>query len=314
MKNFVNKSHISGFIYEHDLALKVTGAQSKAPNTQYITGTLSVATDDACLNIVPVHFSYVTAKTSTGKDNATFATLNSIIDGTHKTIMNGGKENAACVRIDSAIALNEFYTDKNRKEELVSAKRNEGGFVHVCSPSELEADENARNTFETDILITNATRTEADEEKNIPEKVILKGAIFDFRKALLPVEFAVYSEGGKDYFEGLGISAKEPLLTKVKGNQISETIVRQTVEEGAFGEPSVRETRSTRKEFVVNWAMSAPYDWDAEGTMTVAELNEAIANREVYLADMKRRADEYKASKNNAMAASTAPAAGGFNF
>ena len=110
--------------------------------------------------------------------------------------MNGGKENAACVRIDSAIALNEFYTDKNGKEELVSAKRNEGGFVHVCSPSELEADENARNTFEADILITNATRTEADEEKNIPEKVILKGAIFDFRKALLPVEFSVYSEGG----------------------------------------------------------------------------------------------------------------------
>ena len=39
----------------------------------------------------------------------------------------------------------------------------------------------------------------------------------------------------------------------------------------------------------------------------------ALANP-LYLADMKRRADEYKASKNNAMAASTAPAAGGFNF
>ena len=313
MKNFVNKSHISGFIYEHDLALKVTGAQSKAPNTQYITGTLSVATDDACLNIVPVHFSYVTAKTSTGKDNATFTTLNSIIDGTHKTIMNGGKENAACVRIDSAIALNEFYTDKSGKEELVSAKRNEGGFVHVCSPSELEADENARNTFETDILITSATRTEADEEKNIPEKVILKGAIFDFRKALLPVEFVATNDKAMDYFEGLGATKNEPVFTCLWGRQISETITTTVTEESAFGEPSVREVKRSRKEYLITGASPDTHVWDDESTMTAEELKKAVAEREVYLAGVKARQDEYKASKN-APAVAAAPANSAFNF
>lgn len=47
--------------------------------------------------------------------------------------------------------------------------------------------------------------------------------------------------------------------------------------------------------------------------MTVAELNELIAKRETYLATIKQRQDEYKASKN---AAATAPAIdnSGFNF
>ena len=48
--------------------------------------------------------------------------------------------------------------------------------------------------------------------------------------------------------------------------------------------------------------------------MTAAELTEALANREVYLAGVKQRADEYKASKNAITPVTSAPAQGGFNF
>jgi hypothetical protein len=48
--------------------------------------------------------------------------------------------------------------------------------------------------------------------------------------------------------------------------------------------------------------------------MTAAELTEAIAAREVYLAGVKQRADEYKASKGAAPANAAAPAQGAFNF
>ena len=44
--------------------------------------------------------------------------------------------------------------------------------------------------------------------------------------------------------------------------------------------------------------------------MTVNELNAAITTRETYLATLKQRNDEYKASK----ASTAAPAAGGFDF
>jgi hypothetical protein len=229
--------------------------------------------------------------------------------------MKDGIENATKVRIDSAIGLNEFYTDRNGKEELVSAKRNEGGFVHVVSV--LDEDERKRNTFEVDMLITNVIRIDGDEEKKTNDKVVVKGAIFDFRNSLLPVEFSATNPRAMDYFENLGASTKAPVFTRLKGNQISETIVRQIVEESAFGDPSVREVKNTRKDFLVTWAAAEPYEWDSEESILVSELNEAIANREVALAEIKTRNEEYKASKaagTNAPSAFAAPTTSGFNF
>lgn len=309
MRNVINRTHIEGFIYEHDLQLRVSGENSKKPGTQFIMGNVHIATDDEMTNIVPVHFTYVTAKTAKGNDNATFGVLNQIIDGTLGSVMAVGSENAAKVRIDSAIGLNEFYTDRNGKEELVSAKRNEGGFVHTTMT--LSEDEKLRNTFDVDMLITNVRVLEADPDKNMPEKAIIKGAIFDFRKSLLPVEFSATNPGAISYFEGLGASNKEPIFTRVKGRQVSETIVRRIEEESAFGEASVREVTSSRKDWVITWAQKEPYLWDDEDSITAAELTEAMANREVYLAGVKQRQDEYKASKGQA---SAAPKVGAFNF
>ena len=313
----INKTHIEGLVYEHTLELKASGPNSKNPGTEYITGNLSVATDDACLNVVTVHFTYVTAVTGKGNTNATFVALKNIIDGVAKNVMKDGKDVAAKVRIDSAIGLNEFYTDRNGKEELVSAKRNEGGFVHIVDT--LVEDEKSRNTFECDMIITGATRTEANPEKQIPEKVIVKGAIFDFRKALLPVEFSAVNAGAMNYFESLGATSKEPVFTKIWGRQVSETIVKTITEESAFGDASVREVKNTRRDFVITGAAKEPYVWDDESTITVTELNEAITARETYLATVKQRQDEYKASKGATAAPtvnlnSTAPSNMAFNF
>ena len=310
MKNMINRTHIEGVIYEHDLQVRVTGENSKNPGTEFIMGTVSIATDDAMTNIVPVHFTYVTATTAKGNANATFTTLKQIIDGSLGSVMNNGAEGAAKIRIDSAIGLNEFYSDRNGQEELVSAKRNEGGFVHTTTT--LAEDEKLRNTFEVDMLITNVREVEADPDKNLPAKAIVKGAIFDFRKSVLPVEFSATNPNAMNYFLGLGASAKEPVFTRVKGRQVSETIVRKITEESAFGEPSVREVTTSRKDWVITWAQGDVYAWDDESTITAAELTEAMANREVYLADVKKRQDEYKASKGQTPAA--APAKAAFNF
>ena len=312
MKSMINRSHIEGLIYEHDLQMRESGPNSKNPGTQFIMGNVQIATDDAMTNIVPVHFTYVTATTSKGNPNATFTILSQIIDGTLGSVMANGADSAAKVRIDSAIGLNEFYSDRNGQEERVSAKRNEGGFVHTVAA--LAEDESSRNTFEADILITNVRIVDADEERNLPEKAIIKGAIFDFRKALLPIEFSAINPNAISYFEGLGASSKEPVFTRVKGRQVSETITRKITEESAFGEASVREVTSNRKDWVINWAQSDPYVWDDESTITAAELTEAMSNREVYLAGIKQRQDEYKASKGQATAATATPAKGAFNF
>ena len=309
MRKMINKTYIEGLLYEHKLELKESGPNSKNPGTKFISGTIDIATDNAGVNIVPVHFTYVTEKTAKGSTNATFTTLMNIIDQKFGTVMGNGKDNAVKLRIDSALGLNEFYSDRNGTEELVSVKRNEGGFVHVADS--LTEDENARNTFTCDMLITNVSIKEADEEKNLPEKAIIKGAIFDFRGSLLPVEFSAINPKAIAYFESLEASSKNPTLTKLWGRQVSETIVRTITEESAFGEDSVREVKSSRKDFVITGASKEPYEWDTEETITANELAEIIANRETYLATMKQRQDEYKASQGANVAA---PSNAGFNF
>lgn len=310
MKTMINSTHIEGLIYESTLELRVSGENSKNPGTEFIMGNLNIATDNDCTNIVPVHFTYVTATTSKGSTNATFNVLKDIVDGKIGTVMANGKENAGKVRIDSAIGLNEFYSDRNGKEELVSAKRNEGGFVHTVAA--LNADEKARNTFMADMLITSVTHVDADDERGTKEKALVRGCVFDFRKAVLPIEFSVTNARGMDYFEGLEASPKSPVFTKVWGRQISQTVTNKRVEESGWGEANVQESTSTRRDWVITGSNTEPYAWDDEETITAKELTEAMANREVYLAGIKQRQDEYRASK--AAPAAAAPAAGGFNF
>ena len=309
-KTMINQTHIEGVLYEHSLEAKVSGDTSKNPGTPFITGTISIATDDAMTNIVPIHFTYVTANFGSGKPNDTYTTLNNIINGTFGTYMKDGADKAVKLRVDSALGLNEFFADRNGKEELVSAKRNEGGFVHRIDA--LDEDEKTRNTFKVDMLINCVTHVDGDPERGTADKCIVKGAIFDFRKSLLPVEFSATNANAMRYFESLGATQREPVFTCVWGRQVSETIVRQIVTESAFGEDEVREVKNTRRDFVITGAAKEPYLWDDESSITAAELNEAIQKREVDLAAMKKRQDEYRASKNTVSQA--APAQGGFNF
>lgn len=316
-KTMKNLTHIEGFLYEHSLEKKVTGENSKNPGTEYIGGVIRIATDNAIENIVDVHFTYVTPTFgSSGKKNGNWQIMEDIIAGKYKTYMEVGEE-ATKLDIDSAIALNEFYSDRNSKDgemELVSTKRNEGGFIHIKKPDEeLKEKEADRAAFATDMVITKFKVVDADPDREIKEHAVLGGAIFNFRKELLPVEYVVYNPKAIAYFGSLGISNKNPIFTEVRGTQINSTIVKRKEEESAFGEVDVVETRTSRREFMVTWAKGTPYPWDDESSITAAEMKEAMENRNTYLAGIKKRQDEYAAARKAANTA-TSSAADGYDF
>lgn len=304
MKNPINTTHIEGLVYESNLELRTAGEKSKFPGTVFIMGVLKVATDDECTNIVPVHFTYVTAVTSKGKPNATFPILKDIIDGKIGTVMANGPENAGKIRIDSALGLNEFYSDRSGEDTLISTKRNEGGFVHLVTA--LNQDEKMRSTFTTDIVITKVSRIDADEERGTPERVIVHGCVFDFRKAILPVDFVVTNARGMDYFEALDASPTNPVFTKVWGRQKASVVKR--VEESSWGEAHVQESAATRIDWVITGSNKEPYDWDDESTILATELSQAMSDREIYLASVKQRQIEYKAAQNSASVPNTGDA------
>ena len=300
MRKAQNTERIEGRIYQHDLTVKqVQNQASENFGKDFISGNIEVATDEELLNVIKVHFTYVTETSKSGTKNATYATLKKIIDE-NKTCVTVGKDAATKVRIDTALALNDFY---NNNDELVSAKTNEGGFVTIVN--EL-GEPKERNTFSVDMVITGVTHVDKDDEKNVKEHALVKGAIFNFRNDLLPVEFKVENEAGIKYFDDLGASGSEPVYTRVWGKIISETKTTTQEVESAFGEAAVRTYRNTNKEWVITGTAKVPYDFGDENILTVEELTKAAQNREVYLADVKKRAEEYKASR----AAGTTPAAG----
>ena len=326
MKKPINKEHIEGYVYDHDLSVRTVQSQTKpdgTPNPNYgkefIAGKLDVQTDEEGINIVTINFTYVTATTSKGARNETFYSLKSIIDES-KTVLKCGAENATMVTVDTALGLNDFYTSRSGEETLVSAKRNDGGFVHIVN--KLKPDVNARNTFEFDMLINGAIFIEGDEEKNTTDHVVVKGAVFNFRNAMLPVELVVRNPGGMKYFENLDASPSNLIFTKVWGNITNLVMQNEVIEESAFGEAAVKSYDRTIREWLIVGAAKEPYEiGDEKNGITSDDIKKAMADRETYLADVKKRQDEYQASRqtnDNAFTQVTAPianaAAGGFNF
>lgn len=317
MKKPINREKISGRLYDiSQLAIKtVQNSESENFGKEFIGGSIDIATDDDCLNIVTVYFTYVPPTYKSGKVNNTYGVLKNLIEN-GKTILTDGADEATLVQVDASLSLNDFYTTRNGEEVLVSAKRNNGSFANIVNKL---GDADIRSTFECDVLINGTQYVEADEERHIAQDyLIVKGAVFDFRGAILPVEFVVKNQGGIKYFESLDASPKNLIFTKVWGQINSKTIVDRREEESAFGEPAVKEYTHPVREWVITGTSKpdAVYEiGDEKGGITEDEIKKALADREVYLADVKKKADEYQASKNAGNVTANAPAAmGGFSF
>lgn len=315
MRKAINSERIEGRVYQHNLTIKTVQNQTSANfGKEFISGNLEVAVDEAGLNVIPVHFTYVTEVTSSGKTNATYTNLKRIYEE-GKTWVSNGKDEAMKVRIDTALALNDFYT---QDDNLVSVKTNEGGFVTIIN-GEL-CPENERNTFAADMVITSVSRVEKNPDKNINDDYVsVKGAIFNFRNDLLPVDFTVRHVDGMKYFEDLGVTRSEPIYTKVWGKIMCMTSTSEVKEESAFGESSVRTYERKEKDWTITGTAKVPYEFGDEKVLTADELTKAMQNRQTMLAETKARSDEYRAQKaaTPAVTASSAPAAitsGTFNF
>lgn len=311
-KELLNKEFIEGRLYQHNLELKtVKNEQSSNFGKEFISGTIDIATDEEGLNVIPVHYTYVTETTKGGNTNSTFTILKNIIQGA-RTWLTDGKDVALKVRCNPALALNDFY---NNNDELVSVKKNEGGFVSTVKDLVPEPE---RSRFDCDMVITSVTRVEPEDGSE--DYVKIKGAVFDFRKALLPVEFVCRHEpeGGMEYFESLDASPSNPIFTRVKGDIVNNTITTEIEEASAFGAASVRTVTRNAREWRVTWANPVEYDFGEDDTLTAEELKQAMQDRQVYLANLKKNREDYLASKatkasNEVKNAMNVPE-GGFDF
>ena len=295
MKKCINKVTIEGYLYQHNLAVKTVQNQaSENYGKEFINGTIDIATDEAGLNVVPVHFTYVTPTTKAGGVNRTYTVLKSIVDGA-PTWIESGKDLALKLKCEPSFALNDFVAQDG---QMVSQMIQEGGFISVVN--ELGPEE-TRNTFTLDFLITNVTHVEADEEKNIAEDYCtVRGAGFNFRNALLPMTFKVTNPQGMNYFESLDATNTDPVFIKVWGRIINRTTRVEKIEESAFGDAAVTSYERKVKEWIITGVAKEAYDYGDENILTAEEITKAMQDRQVLLAEVKRQNEEYKASKATA--------------
>lgn len=307
-KNWTNQVDIQGYVFDfgsderRGLHKAVTGPNSKNPGTEYIQGDINIATDEDATNVVTVHYAYVvpTFPAKDGKperDNPIYQTLANLLD-TAKTYKEFGKD-AQKVRISAELEANEFY---NRDDELVTAKRIRGGFIHLMSPTE-PISKPAKFTLEC-VLVGCRDKEVEDGD----DYVILSGFAFNFRNDLIPFDVDVTNEGGKNYFRGLDITKKNPVATKIWGNIISNIVKSEKTIENAFGEPTVETTERTIRSWSVTGASPETMEYGDDTVMTNKDMKKLITAREERLAEEKKRQEEYRASQNSgAFAATAAP-------
>ena len=316
MRENVNKMNIEGKIYQFDLTEKVTGENSKNPGTPFISGTVDVAIDSTQENQVQVHYTYVTPTYASGKTNATYTALKQIIDS-GKTIFHDGYEAATCVRLNPSYSVNDWFPQG--KEESAETPRNEGGFVTIVTEGALSPEGDAkRNKFTLDVVIYNVAEIVPEEGDSYFE---IKAYTFDFRNAVLPITLIARNKDAGEYFMNLEASKENPAYTRVWGKIVNRVIKIEKVQESAFGPADVDVATRRIKEYVITGANPTVYEFDTEATMTAKELEKALQDRAIYLAEVKKRAEEYRASQSNATATNASPAQqaaavkpGGFNF
>lgn len=315
MRTNKNSEQIAGRIYTHDLSMrKVENKNSENYGKDFINGTLDIATDDAGMNVLQVHYSYVTPTTKAGKGNVSYNALKQIIEN-GKTILKDGLDQATCVKLTPSIALNDFYPQGG--DELVTTPRHEGGFVTILKSAAELPPEPERNKFECDVLITNVNHIEKNEERGIEEDYVqLKGCIFNFRNDILPMSFIVRHPAAMKYFEDAGVDPVNPMYTGIRGYIENRTVKIEKTVESAFGEDAVDTVERKVRNWVVNHANKIPYDFGSEDILTPTDIQKGMENRNVYLAEVKQRSVEYyknAAAQPEAATPSGIPS-GGFKF
>ena len=165
------------------------------------------------------------------------------------------------------------------------------------------------NTNKYNLIIAVDKGLEALDLLNIEADYMrIKGAIFNFRNELLPIEFILRNKDGFKHFEDMDASAAEPVFTKVWGRINCLTKTTTIEEETAFGEAAVRTYEKKVKEWEITGTPKIiPYDFGGED-LTADELTKAMQDRELKLDDTKKRNDEYQAQKasNNSVISPTA--------
>ena len=272
MKKMINEVTLAGRLFSAKLDTYTVKKEGPNFGTEFIRGDIFIATDDACVNVVPVSYVYEVPLTKSKKENTKYTMLKKI----------------------ATIVTEDWYSTK--QDKAGSTVKVQSGFLKELTA--MPTDPAKINEFCTDVVFTGVKENAVDEERGIKEpSVALSGYVFNFRGEVSPVQFTLRDEQGMEYMLGLGISKREPMFTKIWGTVLNSTVQVPKVEESAWGDaPIVTYTEKTTREWLVT-RMRAGYEFDTDDTITKEEMAKCMQDREIHLAEVRKAAEDYAASQ-----------------
>ncbi|MFL1672643.1 hypothetical protein [Paenibacillus dendritiformis] len=219
-----------------------------------------------------------------GTENGIYKGLKTAMDE-YKSVASHGRKEADKIRVTGGnIRLNEYY---GQDGQLKSFPQVQANFV-----GRLKADEkfNPRAEFDVEIVVQKVI----EEYKNDEEtgRAIVKAYIVLYEGKVIPFEFVVDEDGAEFVMENY-----EPgVTTRVYGDIINFKEVKRTEKPTAFGKPQEKVTTTTVREFLITGG-SEPYDEENANTYDKEVIKKALAEREVWLEQLKNKKKEDKGKK-----------------
>ena len=257
MKTY-NNIDMKGRLYNFNLEVK------DFDKGEAITGTVSLEVDK---NGTVVDISVFARPTfNSGKKNNTYDILDNMIAGNTKCVVNDGDE-ADWLSMTGSIDVS-YYPAKNGggDEEfgLSRGQRIRGAFINQNKKHEY------RNRWTMDLMITQVTEVEADEEKNLPRMARVNGYfIDDYHKRLMEVSFQARKPQAIDVLLGLPVSFDAPYFTSIWGEQ--QIVKRVVVKKSMFGDDEIKEFDN--KSWVITGMSTDPYEFGDKSAITQEEFD-----------------------------------------
>lgn len=266
-----NKVEIEGLLLEIESKEGTT-----SDGREYLSATLTIETGENKQHNISMFSMKLKAD---GTENGIYNSLKTVVDE-YKSVAEVGRDEADRVRTTTgSIALNEYV---GQDGQLRSYPQIDATFVNrVDAGDEYEP----KAEFQTEMVVSKVIE---EIDKNTEEetgRVKLSGYIPLYGGKVIPFDFVV-NEDGSPYVE----DNYEPGDTVfVYGDIVNrkEQTVRKI--EAAFGADKEEIHYNTVREWIVTGGLE-PYDEDDPKAYSTEAIKKALAEREVYLEEMKEKA------------------------
>lgn len=215
-------------------------------------------------------------KKKDGSDNAIAKGYQTIIDE-YLTVAKHGRDQADKVRVTQGrIGVNEYYGQDGQLKSFPQISTN---FVNRLGAAD---DFNPRAEFEVEIFV----KSVVPEVKNDDEtgRVKVNAIIPIFGGKVIPFELMVSAEGAEFVSDNYEVGS----TTRVYGDIVNFKEVKETEVPVAFGKPQKKITTKTIREYLITGGTD-PYEEDDVKAYTIETIQQAMVERETYLAELKNR-------------------------